>query len=312
MRVLGLLCLASGAILAQTTGSLLHSELRLFLNLLSSLEPKDILLADRHFGCFVVLALLRGLEADLIARLATGSRKVDFRRAQQRLGPLDGLFLWKKPRKRSPLLTAEQWQALPEELTVRIIRTRIQQSGFRTRELTVVTSLLDPQVYPAQEIVAAYLQRWRIEMCFDDLKTTLGMEQLNCQSPAMVQKEWLVFLIAHNFIRWIMAQAADFGQVDLQRISFKGTLDAFRQWTAALVQVRGRGKKSKTAAVWRQLLQTIAADLVPLRPGRQEPRAVKKRSKYPPLTKPRHKYVERWSRNKRRRVALAKRTARLN
>lgn len=306
MKVIGLFCVASGAILAQATGSLLTSELRLLMNILLHLKPKDILLADRHYGCFVVAAWLQHWQVDLIARLNTRSRKVNFRKAYKPLGPLDALFIWNKPGRPSPLLTREQWKSLPKELIVRILRVRVEQRGFRTKELTVVTTLLDPVAYPAQEILDGYLKRWRIEMCFDDLKTTLGMEMLSCKSPALVQKEWIVFLITHNLIRWIMAEAAQAGQVDLERISFKGTLDAFRQWTVGLVQVRGRGSQSRLLALWRKFLHILVADLVPLRPGRQEPRAVKKRSKYPPLTKPRRQYVERWSRNKRRRVARAK------
>jgi len=306
MKVIALFCVASGAILAQATGSLLSSELRLFMDVLSHLKPKDILLADRHYGCFVVAAWLQRWQVDLIARLNTRSRKVNFRKAYKRLGSLDALFLWNKPGRASSLLTLKQWKSLPQKLIVRILRVRVQQRGFRTKELTLVTTLLDPASYPAHEILQSYLKRWRIEMCFDDLKTTLGMEMLSCKSPAMVQKEWIVFLITHNFIRWIMVEAAQASQVDLERISFKGTLDAFRQWTVGLVQVRGRAKRSKLIALWRKFLQILVADLLPLRPNRSEPRAIKKQSKYPPLNKPRHKYVERWSRNKRRRVARAK------
>jgi hypothetical protein len=195
---------------------------------------------------------------------------------------------------------------VPETITVRILQTRIRRPGFRTRELTLVTSLLDPQLYPAQELLAAYCQRWRLEMCLDDLKTTLGMEMLGCKSPALLHKELLIFLTAHNFIRWLMAQAAHRQTVGLERLSFKGTLDAFRQWTQALAQVRGPRIKNQRRRLWEQFLETLGADLVPERPERQKPRAVKKRSKYPRLTKPRNIFVERWSRNKRRRVARAK------
>ena len=194
---------------------------------------------------------------------------------------------------------------------MRIIRVRIERPGFRTRKLTVVTTLLEAELYPAPEILTAYLKRWRLEMCLDDLKTTLGMEMLSCQSPEMLEKELLVFLTAHNLLRWMMTQAAQRGQVDLERISFKGTLDAFGQWTGALVQVRGAGKRSQRAKVWRKFLETLTADLVPLRPGRKEARAVKKRSKYPPLNKPRRQYVDRWSRGQRRRVATVKKNASL-
>jgi len=106
----------------------------------------------------------------------------------------------------------------------------------------------------------------------------------------------------------LVAAAAQEAAVEIERLSFKGTLDAFREWSQAMAQLgRSRQSKRKRAKLWERLLKTLAADLVPERPGRREPRAVKKRSKYPRLNKPRHQYVERWSRNKRRRVATAKR-----
>lgn len=312
MKIVALFSAASGAIISKATGCSKQSELRLLMGLGQALQPKDILTGDRHFGCFVLAAWLQNLGVDLIARLSTRSRKVDFRKAVKRLGPQDGCFIWRKPSKPSPLLCAEEWAALPEEITVRIVRTRAERPGFRTRKVTVMTTLLDGELYPAQEILTAYLKRWRLEMCLDDLKTTLGMEMLNCRSPELLEKELLVFLIAHNLLRWLMAQAASLSEVDLERISFKGSLDAFRQWTGALVQIRGVRNKRKRIRVWRKFLEILGADLVPLRPGRHEPRAVKKKSKYPTLNKPRHQFVERWSRNKRRRVALAKKNASLN
>jgi len=310
LKMVALFSAASGAVLAKATGSLHQSELRLLMSLGQQLQPKDILCGDRHFGCFVLTAWLKTLQVDLLARLPS-TRKVDFRKALKRWGAQDALFRWLKPAQPSTLLSAEQWAVLPQEMTVRIIRTRIERPGFRTRQLTVVTTLLDAQLYPAQEILTAYLKRWRLEMCLDDLKTTLGMERLSCQSPEMLEKELLVFLTAHNLLRWLMAQAANLNGVEVERISFKGTLDAFRQWTAALVQVHGVRKKRRRTEIWRKFLETLGADLVPLRPGRKEPRAVKKRSKYPPLSKPRHKYVDRWSRGKRRRVANARKNVSL-
>ena len=311
LKLVALFSAASGAIIARAVGSLAQSELRLLMELQRALQPKDIVTGDRHYGCFVLACWLKTLQVDLIARLATGIRRVDFRKACKRLGPQDGWFIWRKPAKPSPLLSAQEWAALPEQVTVRILRQRVQKAGFRTREITVVTTLLEAALYPAEQIWQAYLQRWRLEMCLDDLKTTLGMEQLSCLSPGQVKKELLVFLTAHNLLRWMMAQAAQAGQVDLERLSFKGTLDAFGQWTAASVQVRGRRYRRKRAVLWRKFLETLVSDLVPQRPGRIEPRAVKKRSKYPVLNKPRGQYVERWSRNKRRKVARAKKNASL-
>ena len=116
-----------------------------------------------------------------------------------------------------------------------------------------------------------------------------------------------MFLSAHNLLRWMMAKAAQTEGVALERISFKGTMDTFREWSQAMAQLGSSSRNHrKRTALWQKFFEILAADLVPERPGRREPRAVKKRSKYPHLNKPRHQYVERWSRNKRRRMATTK------
>ena len=158
------------------------------------------------------------------------------------------------------------------------------------RQVTLVTTLLDWQRYPAQEILQAYLHRWRLEMCLDDLKTTLQMEMLRSRSPDMAQKEIYARLIGHNLVRCIMAQAAK-QDVPLERISFKGTLDALRQFTQAMSQAPS-GKKRRQ--LWQELLRTLAADLLPDRSGRREPRAVKRQKrKYPRLSRPRSNFRDR-------------------
>ena len=171
-----------------------------------------------------------------------------------------------------------------------MIQVKVARPGCRTHTLTLLTTLLDPVKYPAAEIAAVYLRRWRLELCLDDLKTTLGMESLRCQSPAMLKKELRAFLIAHNLLRWVMAQAAREHAVDLDRISFTGTLDAFRHFASAMAQAKTPQRRGQ---IWAELLRTLAEDWVPERPGRREPRAVKRRPKaYPRLTHPRHEYRE--------------------
>lgn len=308
LKMVCLFCLSSGAILTRAISNIVESELRLLMNLKPSLKAGDILVGDRAYGCYVIAAWLRDLGCDLVARINARSRKVDFRRAKRRLGQQDAVFVWRKPQsKASPLMTQEEWDALPSELEVRIIRRKIERPGFRTREVCIGTTLLDAVAYPADEVLEAYLRRWRMEMCLDDLKTSLGMENLRGQSPAIVQRELLVFLCTHNLLRWVMASAAKAGNVNLERISFMGSLDALRHWTSAMAMAKGRGRHKQLRELWRKLLISLAKGLVPSRPGRQEPRAVKKRSKYPRLTCPRGQYVERWSRNRRRRTSRAKR-----
>lgn len=297
LRVIVLFSLISGAILSVVTGDLRTAELPMFYQMFDLLVPNDILIADRGFGNFVLVALLRHFKpgVDFIGRSA---RHVDGRRRIKRLGQSDWLVAWKMGCNPSLWLPASQWDLLPNEITVRIVRGSCHVKGFRVRQLTLVTTLLNTQRYPAREILHAYLRRWRLEMCLDDLKTTLELEMLRSRSPQMLQKEIYVHLIAHNLIRYAMAQAATQYAVPLERISFKGTLDAMRQFTQAISQARTKNKRSE---LWNKLLQTLARDLVPDRPGRREPRAVKRlKRKYPRLSCARHVFTDRPKRNVRR------------
>ena len=217
----------------------------------------------------------------------------------------DWLILWKRSATPSPWLSPRQWAGMPTELTLRAVKGRCYAKGFRVRRITLVTTLLDPQLYPAQEILQAYLRRWRLEMCLDDLKTTLKMEFLRGRSPQMAQKELLMRLIAHNLIRCTAAQAATEHHVALEQISFKGSVDALRHFCSAMAQARSRKKRQ---GLWLELLRTLAADLVPDRPDRREPRAVKrKKNKYPRLDAPRHRFRDHPKRNLRRKRARLRR-----
>ena len=238
------------------------------------------------------------LGLDFIGRT---TRRIDGRRRVRRLGPGDWLIQWKKGPLASPWMSASQWQALPALLTLRAVKGSLYRKGFRVRQATVITTLLDAQLYPAQEILLAYLRRWRLEMCLNDLKTTLHMESLRSRSPEMAQKDLYMRLIAHNLVRCAMAQAAAEHHVALERISFKGSLDAVRHFSGAMAQ--GKSKK-KRQQLWIELLRTLAADLVPERPGRREPRAVKrKKNRYPRLKGPRGKFRDQLKRSDRRKIS---------
>ena len=300
LRIVVLFSLLSGAILSVVCANLRTAELPMLAQLMGQLARGDILLADRGFGNFVTLALLQNLNLgiDFIGRSARG---VDGRRRLKRLGKNDWLVKWKRGVNPSRWMSLAQWQALPKEQTVRVVRGSLYCKGFRVRQVTLVTTLLDPQQYPAQEILRAYLRRWRLEMCLDDLKTTLKMEMLRSHSPEMVQKEIYAHLLVHNLVRWTMAQAATEHTVSLERVSFKGSLDALRQFTQAMSQARSKKKRQQ---LWSELLWTLATDLLPDRPERREPRAVKRvRNKYPHLSAPRHKFHDRPKRHVRRTIS---------
>ena len=288
IRFIALLSLNSGAILKVAMESLHSHDLRLLRRLAAALDPGDIVLGDRAFGEYTTAATLPRQGVDLVARLHH-QRKVDFRKAK-RLGKNDGLFVWTKGYQQSPILTASEWALLPAQITVRILRFTASIRGWRGRRVTLVTTLLDPKLYPAAQLAGLYARRWRLELCFRDIKTTLGMEQLRCKSPEMAGKELLAYLIAHNLIRCVIAEAVARSHADLERISFKGAVDALRQYSAALAQARNQKMRRH---LWEDLLLNLVRDLVPLRPNRREPRAVKHRPKpYPLLNQPRHRFVE--------------------
>jgi hypothetical protein len=288
LRFVALLSLCSGAVARVAMDSLRSHDLRLFRCLWEFLKPGDIMLGDRAFGEYTTLAQLPLRGVDVVARLHH-QRKVDLRKGK-RLGKNDRLFVWEKGCMQSRILTPKQWQQMPAQITVRIIRFGAVIRGFRHRRVTLVTTLLDPKTYPAGQLISLYARRWRLELCFRDLKSTLGMERLRCQSPEMAQKELLACLVAHNLVRALMAEAAARHEAHLERISFKGALDALRQYSAALGQARSRKMRRQ---LWDDLLLNLARDLVPSRPGRREPRAIKRRPKpFPLLNRPCRQFVE--------------------
>lgn len=287
LKFMVLFSLGSGAVLNVLLGNLHDADLRLLYGLWEALKKGDILLGDRAFGEYTTLAALpQWLGVDVVARLHH-RRKADFRNAQ-RFTKHDGLFVWQKSYRQSEILSATEWSRLSAQITVRIVRFTATVRGFRGRRITLVTSLLDPKLYPAHELIELYARRWRLELCLRDLKTTMGMEQLRCQTPAMAQKELLAYLVAHNLVRCLIAQAVATYQVDLQRVSFKGSLDALRQYSNAISRARNRKMRDQ---LWEDLLLNLARDLIPHRPHRQEPRAVKRRPKpYMLLNRPRRRF----------------------
>lgn len=288
IRFIALLSLGSGAILKVMMDSLRSHDLRLWRRLSEQLVPGDIVLGDRAFGEYSTAAVLPQQAVDLVARLHH-QRKVDFRKAK-RLGKNDGLFVWTKGYQQSQILSASEWALVPSQITVRIIRFTATIRGFRSRRVTLITTLLDPKLYPAEQLAGLYSRRWCLELCLRDIKSTMGMEQLRCKSPEMAEKELLAYLIAHNLIRCVIAEAVARSGANLQRISFKGALDALRQYSAAIAQARSHKMRLQ---LWEDLLLNLARDLVPLRLNRREPRAVKHRPKpYPLLNQPRHRFVE--------------------
>ena len=284
LKLLGVFSLATGQLLDYAKGNKHQSELRLFRGLLDQFKGGDLVLADRGFCTYVLLALLLGRQVFSLLRLHH-SRPCDLRKGK-RLGKTDRLFSWHKPKQKPAWLPHCWWKQVPAQLTLRVLRFNLHRRGFRPDSVTLVTTLLDAQRYPAEDIAQLYLRRWKIELWFRDIKTSMGMEQLRCKSPPLVHKELEMFLIAYNLIRCLMAQAGANNDMPLDRMSFKGTVDSVRQFSLAIAQARSKKKQQRLIL---QLLEVIARDEVPDRPDRRQPRAVKRRPKpYDRLNRRRH------------------------
>ena len=285
LKLLGLFSLGSGALLDYVTDRQQVHDGNLFHQLWGRLKKGDVVLADRGFCSYAAMAALWVRGIDTVVRLHQ-KRDADLRRGQ-RLGPHDRLVIWDKPTKCPDTMSAEEFALLPAQLTVRLIRTTITAKGFRTRAVTIATTLLDPVLYPADTLRELYARRWNIELHFAQIKTTLKMDVLRCQTPAMIEKELEIHLVCYNFVRALMQKAAHLHDVPLERMSFKGSLDALRHSAQAIHASAQQPRKQ--AALIDQLLTQIAGDPVPSRPGRLEPRARKRRPKnYQLLTHPRH------------------------
>jgi hypothetical protein len=282
MKLVGLFSLATGATHALVTGTLHNAEQALFPHLWNTLTSGfDLLLGDRIFGSFAVFCALRCCGLHGVFRLHQ-RRKIDWRKGK-RLGKFDRLLVWNKPPKLSWWLSLP----VPDSVEIRILKVCVPIAGFRTRVLFVSTDLLDPMQYPAAALAELYRRRWQVELFFRHIKTTMHMDVLRCKSPAMIRRELHMHMIAYNLIRALMLQSAMAYATPLYRISFKGTCDTLRQWAPHLALAAT--SPGLYRRLFRSMLQILAADFVPLRPDRSEPRAVKRRPKnYRRLTKPRH------------------------
>jgi hypothetical protein len=285
MKLVGLFSLGSGALLEHTTGDLHVHESQLFRQLWENLEKDDVILADRGFCSYAAIASLALRGIDSVMRLHQ-MRKADFRSGKA-LGKGERLVTWTKPAQRTSVWSALEFAALPDQLVLRMLSLEVAAPGFRTRRVILITTLLDQELYPAEEVRALYGQRWTVELHFHQLKTILHLDVLRCQSPELITKELQIHLIVYNLIRALMQKAAHRHDVSLARISFKGTLDTLRQWSEVIHASSSQPRKQSLLIA--DMLRLIALDTLPHRPGRSEPRAKKRRPKnFHLLTRPRH------------------------
>ena len=287
VRMVGVFSLQTGGGLEKRIAPYRISENAVFRHLWPTFKRGDIALGDGLFDSYSNIAgLLAGGVDVLFANHA--NRSHDFRRGRA-LGRCDRLSTLTKPTHVAAGWTTEEWEALPAALTVRQVQAQIHNPNGRVKTITLITTLLDPLLWPKELLLLIYQHRWNVELFLDDIKTTLQMDMLSCKTPAMVEKELEMHWVGYNLTRAILQEAALTCHVPLARLSFKGTLDTIRQFSHTIVRIPTRQRK-KRRELHARMLEAIAKDLVPERPGRREPRCLKRRPKaYPFMTKPRHK-----------------------
>ncbi len=286
-RACALISLATACIMNLKIGRYCGKETgesALLRELLGSLSPRDVLVADRYYCSFTMIALLRMRDVDCCMRMHQ-KRHVDFRRGQ-RLGRYDHRLVWIKPQRPSWMDEAT-YLALPDELPLRELCYTITKPGARTRKLTIVTTLIDEKAYTKAEIAQLYGFRWNAELDIRSIKTFLNLNHVRCKTPAMVRAELWTTLLGYNLIRTTTAAAAVLHQKIPRQISFTATC----QQVLANWMLPGSGKKLSYAEYHescRSYLLAISNCPAADRPGRIEPREVKRRIEtYKRMTEPR-------------------------
>ncbi len=283
-----------GAVIALSCGAILdlgicryagkgQGEVSLLRRLWDVLQPGDVLLGDRLMSGWVGMLLLKRRGVDTVSRLST-HRRADFRKGT-RLGKDDHLVQWKKP---TSIRSVDRptYNTLPDSITVREVRVRVVQAGFRTRSVVVVTTLLDPAQASREELASLYRARWNNELDLRSIKVTLQMDVLRCKTPDLVRKEIWIHVLADNLIRTVMAQAAAAHDAAPRSISFTGAMQTLVAFQPLLAH--GVAGPADRLRLYRDLLAAVAAHRVGGRPDRYEPRLRKRRwSQYDWLTKPR-------------------------
>lgn len=284
-KIGALFSIATGAAVALVIDVFNTHDVQLARRLYEFLSPGDVLLGDRAFCAYADLFKIKTLGCDAVFRKHQ-RRHTQMRRGKI-VGDCDKLVTWTKPTKCPKGLSQEEFNSLPDKLIVREIYFYILIPGFRTEQVSLITTLLDTKTYSTLDITSLYQERWDVEVNLRHLKTTLGMDILRGKSPGMVRKEIWAFLLAYNLLRSLMWSAGNSYGVSPLRLSLQGTRQHFHNFITQLVTEEA----SKCHQVYRTLLKVIVHKEVPQRPARSEPRVRKRRPKsYPLMQSPRHCY----------------------
>jgi hypothetical protein len=278
-RLLVVFSLAVGTVLEAAMGRYQGkqtSELALLRMVIDQFRPGDIVLADRFFCSYWVIAALKARGVDVVVRLHQ-RRAADFR-CGDRLGRGDHVVLWRKPAERPDWMSREEYEAMPPWLAIREVRVPIKDPTKRVRKLVIATTLTEGRTYKAKELGGLFRQRWHAELDLRSLKTHMHMEMLRTKGPEMVRKEVAAHLLAYNLIRGVMAEAARGEGIKPRQVSFKGSLHTVRSFEEVHLYDPERIERDLP-----RLVSLVGKKRVGERPDRYEPRAVKRRPKPHPL-----------------------------
>jgi len=244
-------------------------------------EQNDVIVFDRHYCSFMMLALLSQRGLHVCARLHQ-RRHSDLRRGR-RLGPGDHLITWTRPQKPS-WMSQEQYDQIPQTLTLREVQFRVTVPGRRTETITLITTLTDPQAYSREDLAQLYGFRWNVELDIRQIQQTLHLDHVRCKTPQMVRRELWVTLLAYNLIRKVIATSAVVHKKQPRQLGF--TLAC--QSILASWMFFSTGSCCDSRAMYNVMLAHIATNEVANRPGRIEPRVLKRRRhRYPLMQRPR-------------------------
>ena len=256
-------------------------ENALLRGMLETFEENEVVVFDRYYCSFMMLALLSLRGIHVCARQHQ-LRPTDFRRGR-RLGPDDHLITWHRPQ-RPKWMSPEQYDQIPETLTLRELQFNVTVPGHRVETLIVVTTLTDPQAYCKEDMAELYGFRWNVELDILQIKQTLHLDHVRCKTPEMVRRELWVTLLAYNLIRKVIATAAAVHEKLPRHLGF--TLAC--QSLLASWMLLSTGSCRDARAMYNMMLAHMAANEVADRPGRIEPRVLKRRrERYPLMKRPR-------------------------
>jgi Transposase DDE domain len=274
---------ASGALLQVAIAAFNISEWELSRQLYATLQPEDVVVADSAYGTYVDLALVQQYGAHGVYR-KHHARGFDFRRGK-RLAQGDHIVTWQRPTQCPRSMLPQVFLALPETLQVREIEIQVEQAGFRPQRIILVTTLLDAKRYCKAQLAKLYRLRWHsTEVNLRHLKTTLKMEMIFAKTPEIARKDIWIHLLAYNLLRRVMQCSVQAIELDPLNLSLQGTRQMLHQFLTPLALANRREHRR----LYEMLLQLVAAQLVPIRPNRVEPRMIKRRPKnFPRMQFPR-------------------------